>query len=222
MAKHQNKSEFAVIGLGRFGASVAQTLTDRGFTVLGIDRNMRVVQELADAITQTVALDATDEDALRAVDIAIYRTVIVAIGADFQSKMLTTLALKSVGVKRLICTASNEREKVILLKIGADEVVLPEYDSGRRLALGLAMPTLLDNLPLGRGYSISEVQLPAAFVSKTVRDTDLRIVFGLTLVAIKRGEDVLISPSADEIYKQGDQLVVIGKIEDLDRLSESA
>jgi len=75
---------------------------------------------------------------------------------------------------------------------------------------------------LGRGYSISEVQLPAAFVSKTVRDTDLRIVFGLTLVAIKRGEDVLISPSADEIYKQGDQLVVIGKIEDLDRLSESA
>jgi len=222
MAKHQNKSEFAVIGLGRFGASVAQTLTDRGFTVLGIDRNMRVVQELADEITQTVSLDATDEDALRAVDIAIYRTVIVAIGADFQSKMLTTLALKSVGVKRLICTASNEREKVILLKIGADEVVLPEYDSGRRLALGLAMPTLLDNLPLGRGYSISEVQLPAAFVSKTVRDTDLRIVFGLTLVAIKRGEDVLISPSADEIYKQGDQLVVIGKIEDLDRLSESA
>ena len=222
MAKHQNKSEFAVIGLGRFGASVAQTLTDRGFTVLGIDRNMRVVQELADEITQTVALDATDEDALRAVDIAIYRTVIVAIGADFQSKMLTTLALKSVGVKRLICTASNEREKVILLKIGADEVVLPEYDSGRRLALGLAMPTLLDNLPLGRGYSISEVQLPAAFVSKMVRDTDLRIVFGLTLVAIKRGEDVLISPSADEIYKQGDQLVVIGKIEDLDRLSESA
>jgi len=222
MAKHQNKSEFAVIGLGRFGASVAQTLTDRGFTVLGIDRNMRVVLELADEITQTVALDATDEDALRAVDIAIYRTVIVAIGADFQSKMLTTLALKSVGVKRLICTASNEREKVILLKIGADEVVLPEYDSGRRLALGLAMPTLLDNLPLGRGYSISEVQLPAAFVSKMVRDTDLRIVFGLTLVAIKRGEDVLISPSADEIYKQGDQLVVIGKIEDLDRLSESA
>jgi len=222
MAKHQNKSEFAVIGLGRFGASVAQTLTDRGFTVLGIDRNMRVVQELADEITQTVSLDATDEDALRAVDIAIYRTVIVAIGADFQSKMLTTLALKSVGVKRLICTASNEREKVILLKIGADEVVLPEYDSGRRLALGLAMPTLLDNLPLGRGYSISEVQLPAAFVNKTVRDADVRIAFGLTLVAIKRGEDVLISPSADEIYKQGDQLVVIGKIEDLDRLSESA
>lgn len=221
MAKRQTNSEYAVIGLGRFGSSVAQTLAERGLTVLGIDRNMQVVQDLAEDLTQTVALDATDEDALRAVDITLYPVVIVGIGDDFQSKLLTTLALKSVGVKRVICTASNEREKSIMLKIGADEVVLPEYDSGRRLALGLAIPTLLDHLPLGRGHSISEVQVPAAFLGKTVHDADLRIGFSLTLVAIKRGEQVIISPPVDEIYKPGDLLIVIGKIEDLDRLSET-
>lgn len=220
MAKQTSKSEFAVIGLGRFGSSVAHTLVERDFTVLGIDQNMRIVQDLADELTQTVSFDATDEDALRAVDIAYYSTVIVAIGEDFQSKLLTTIALKSMEVKRVICTASNEREKNILLKIGADQVVMPEYDSGRRLALGLAMPSLLDHLQLGRGYSISDIQLPASFIGQTVRDKDLRVEFGLTLVAIRRGDDVLISPSADATYQAGDQLIVIGKVEDLDRLSE--
>lgn len=218
MAKQTSKSEFAVIGLGRFGSSVANTLVERDFTVLGIDQNMRIVQDLADELTQTVSLDATDEDALRAVDIAFYPTVIVAIGEDFQSKLLTTIGLKSLGVKRVICTASDEREKNILLKIGADQVVMPEYDSGRRLALGLAMPSLLDHLQLGRGYSISDIQLPTSFVGQTVRDKDLRAGFGLTLVAIRRGDEVLISPSADAVYQAGDQLIVIGKVEDLDRL----
>lgn len=218
MAKQTSKSEFAVIGLGRFGSSVANTLVERDFTVLGIDQNMRIVQDLADELTQTVSLDATDEDALRAVDIAFYPTVIVAIGEDFQSKLLTTIGLKSLGVKRVICTASDEREKNILLKIGADQVVMPEYDSGRRLALGLAMPSLLDHLQLGRGYSISDIQLPTSFVGQTVRDKDLRSGFGLTLVAIRRGDEVLISPSADAVYQAGDQLIVIGKVEDLDRL----
>ncbi|MCC7165900.1 MAG: TrkA family potassium uptake protein [Anaerolineae bacterium] len=222
MAHRQVNSEFAVIGLGRFGASVAKALTERGLTVLGIDLNMQIVQELADEITQTVALDATDQDALSAVDIGLYPIVIVSIGNDFEDKILTTLALKALGVQRVICSAANEREKMILLKIGADEIVLPEYDSGRRLALGLAMPSLLDYLPLGRGYSISELELPADFVGKTVRDADLRIEFGLTLVAIRRGEEVIISPPADEIYRQGDQLVLIGKVADLDRLAERA
>jgi trk system potassium uptake protein TrkA len=221
MAKRQNNSEFAVIGLGRFGTSVARTLMERGFTVLGIDREMRVVQDLADEITQTVALDSTDEDALRAVDIALYPTVIVGIGEDFQSKLLTTLALKDLGVARVICTASNNREKMILLKIGADEVVMPEYDSGQRLAQSLASPSLLDQLPLGRGYSISEIAVPSSFVGKTVREKDLRTGFGLTLIAIKRGEEVLISPSADEKYQAGAQLIVIGKIQDLNRLGET-
>ncbi len=190
-------SEFAVIGLGQFGISVARTLTEQGYTVLGIDRNMSIVQEFVDDMSQTVALDSTDEDALRSVDITLFPVVVVAIDDDFHNKLLTTLALKSVGAKRVICTASDEQEKIILLKIGADDVVMPAFDSGRRLALSLAMPSLADQLRLGRGYTVSEVRLPPSFAGKTVRDNDLRSNFSLTLIAIHRGDDVMISPPAD-------------------------
>lgn len=218
MAKHNSQTELAVIGLGRFGAAVALTLMEHHYTVLGIDRNIRIVQDLADELTQTVSLDSTDEDALKAVDIGIYPTVICAMTGDLQSSILCTIALKNLGVKRVICTATNEREKSILLKIGADQVVLPEYDAGRRLAQALAMPTLLDQLPLGRGYAIQDVQLPASFVGHTVHELDLRRDFGLTLIAIRRKEEVLVSPPSDQIYERGDTLVIIGKIQDLERL----
>lgn len=220
MAKQNGKQEYAVIGLGRFGTSVALALAQRGNTVLGIDRNMRIVQELADELTQTVSLDSSDEEALTAVDIALYPVVIVSIGADFQAKLLTTLALKSLGVKRVICTASNEREKNILVKIGADQVVMPEIDSGRRLALSLAMPTLMDQLALGKGYTISDIQVPPSFVGKTVLETDVRRTYGLTLIALRRGEDVVVSPAANEVYQQADRMILIGKVDDLNRLSQ--
>lgn len=218
MAKPNSQTEFAVIGLGRFGAAVALALMEHHYTVLGIDRNMRIVQELADELTQTVSLDSTDEDALKAVDIGMYPTVICAMTSDFQSRILCTLALKNLGVTRVICTATDEREKGILLKIGADQVVMPEYDSGRRLAQALAMPTILEQLPLGRGYAIQDVKLPESFVGHTVHELDLRKDFGLTLIAIRRKEDVLISPPAYQNYERDDTLVIMGKIQDMERL----
>lgn len=220
MARPTLDSEFAVIGLGRFGSSVARTLIEHGRTVLGIDRDMRIVQELADDLTQTVALDSTDEDALRAVDITLYPTVVVALGADFHDNILTTLALKKLGVKRVICMASDERDRTILLRVGADDVVMPDNDSGRRLALTLSMPTLTNHLPLSGGYSVSEVRLPTSYVSKTVGAVDLRAAFGLTLVAVLRAAEVIVSPPADLAFRAGDRLIVIGRTSDLDRLGE--
>jgi trk system potassium uptake protein TrkA len=213
-------SEFSVIGLGQFGVSVARTLTEHGYTVLGIDRNMGVVQEFVDDMSQTVALDSTDEDALRSVDITLFPVVVVAIDNDFHNKLLTTLALKSLGTKRVICTASDEQEKIILLKIGADDVVMPEFDSGRRLALSLVMPSLTDHLQLGRGYAVSEVRLPPSFAGTAVRDNDLREKFNLTLIAIHRGDEVMISPPDDMVFQAGDCLVLIGKVSDLDHLGQ--
>ena len=126
MANNRTKTDMAVIGLGRFGASVALTLARQGFSVVGVDRDPKLVQSLADDLTQTLTFDATDENALRAVDIASFDTVIVAIGADFEANLMATVALKAVGVKRIICKALTERQKTILLRVGADKVVLPE------------------------------------------------------------------------------------------------
>ncbi len=217
----KKKSEFAVIGLGRFGRAVALTLAERGLTVVGIDHDPLVVQDLSEDITQTIALDATDEDALRAVDIQLYETVVVALEGNFESKLLTTLTLKGLGVKRVICTATSERERTILLKIGADQVVMPEYDSGRRLALTLALPTLVGDLSLGARHSLSIVEIPAAFVGQSLQAIDLQGSYHLILLALKRGDELIVAPAADLRFMSGDQLILVGQSSDLGRLGEA-
>src|SRR5512136_3378578 len=153
MARKANKQEFAVIGLGRFGTAVARELLAREHAVLGIDRSREALQPLTDELTEALILDATDEDALRSVDIALYDAVVVAINDDFEDELLATLTLKSLGVKWVVGVASGERQKTILLKIGADEVVMPEHDSGERLASLLSLPHLVERFALGQEYT---------------------------------------------------------------------
>lgn len=222
MARRNPKPEFAVIGLGRFGGSLALALTERGCNVLGIDLDRNVVQTIADEITQAVALDSTDEGALKAVDIRSFDTVIVAIGTDFEANLLTTLALKGMGVRHVICKALSQRHRTALLAVGADQVVLPEHDSARRLATNLTMPRLFDQLALSNDYSFSELWLPASIVGQTLRDADLRTRFGVTVVAVKRGDELIVSPPADVVFAQGDLLAVIGRNDAIARLSELA
>lgn len=222
MPRHNAKPEVAVIGLGRFGSSLALTLVASGCKVLGIDRERTIVQDLADELTQTVALDATDEDALRAIDITSFDTVVVAIGADFESDLMATVALKSLGVRRVICKALTERQKAILLKVGADQVVLPEHEAGRRLAQSLTMPLLLEQFALGASHMLSELRVPPSFIGQTLRSVDLRGRFGVTLLAVKRADDVIISPSAVLTFAADDLLVIIGANEQIARLYEIA
>lgn len=222
MARRNSQPEFAVIGLGRFGSSLALTLVERGYTVLGIDRDRNLVQQMADELTQTVALDATDEDALRAIDIAAFDTVIVGIGADFENNLMATVALKGLGVRRVVCKALSERQKAILLKIGADQVVLPEHEAGQRLALSLTMPLLLEHIMLDPHHSITELRTPAPFVGRTLSQVNLPGRFAVTVLAIKRGEEMRISPSADFVMQADDLLVVIGSDENISHLLEQA
>jgi trk system potassium uptake protein TrkA len=212
--------EYAVIGLGRFGSSLALTLMERGHNVLGIDRSREIVQRLADQLTQVVALDSSDEDALRAVDILSFDTVVVAIGSDFESNLLTTVALKSLGVRNVVCKASTERQRSILLRVGADRVVLPEQEAGRRLAQVLTAPGILDQLELEPGYSITELQVPEALVGHTLAESDLRRRFGITVLVVKRKQSLVVSPPADYLLEKGDLLVVLGANTNISRLNE--
>jgi trk system potassium uptake protein len=220
MARRAPRPEFAVIGLGRFGRGVALTLMERGYTVLGIDEDPTVSQQMADDLTQTVALDSTDEDALRAVDITSFDTVIVAIGTEFESALLTTVALKSLGVRRVVCKALGERQKAVLEKVGADEVILPEHEAGQRLAYMLTTPLLLDQLPLGAEHSITELRVPSSYIGRTLRDLDIRQRIRLTIVAIKRGQEVTISPPPETVLDHDDILVAIGPNDQVTRFAE--
>lgn len=216
----KQKQEFAVVGLGRFGTSVALTLIERGFSVLGIDNDRDIVQRASEQLTQVVALDATDEDALRAVDISSFDTVVVAIGDNFEGNLMTTVALKSLGVRNIVCKTTTERQRAILLRVGADHVVLPEHDAGRRLAHVLTGPGILDQLELEPGYSITELRIPRSLVGHTLLDTDLRHRFGVTVLVVKREQTLTVSPSPDFTFESNDLLVVIGNNADIGRLHE--
>jgi len=216
--KNKKKPEFAVIGLGRFGRAVVKTLVAKGFSVLGVDRDEKSLQAVLDLCTQAVILDSTNEDALRELGIGAFDTVVVAIGTDFESNLITTAALKAIGVRRIICKALSTRQKDILLSIGASEVIQPEADAGHQLALELAAPNLLDRIPLGDRHTILEFMVTSSMDGKTLVDADFRKLYGVTVMAIKRGNDISVSPSGSFLMKAGDILVVLGEVDQITKL----
>jgi len=221
MARKAEKQEFAVIGLGRFGTAVARTLLARGHTVLGIDRNREALQPLTDELTEALILDATDEDALRSVDIALYDAVVVAVNDDFEDELLATLTLKGLGVKRVVSVASDERQKAILLKLGADEVVMPEHDSGQRLGLLLALPNLVERVALGQDHAIVEMHMPQAFADRTVEQVNFAATYHVTLLAIKRKGELIMPPNKDLLLYSDDLMVVVGQNDAVQHLTEA-
>jgi trk system potassium uptake protein TrkA len=216
------RQEFAVIGLGRFGRHVAMTLERYGHNVLGIDSNPDIVQLVSTQIAQVVTLDATNENALRAVDITSFDTVIVAIGTDFEANLMTTVSLKELGVKRVICKAPTSRQEQILLRVGADKVVRPEQEAGQRLAEGLIAPTMLENFALGpdTDYRIAEFLVPSSVACMSLSQSNIRHRFGLSVLVVKRGGEVIVSPGADVILQPKDILVMLGHQKEIAVFSE--
>ena len=210
MARTHAQQEFVVIGLGRFGSSLALTLQRLGHSVLALDRDPDLVQSLADRLTHAAALDATDEAAMRSLGVDGFETAIVAIGADFDSSVLVTVLLKELGVQRVICKALTERQKAVLLRIGADQVVLPEHEAGEHLAQQLSQPHVVDWLELGSDVNLTQLRLPESWAGRSLRQLDLTGRFGIVVVVIK-GRRLRVAPRADEVLEIGDTLVLVGR-----------
>lgn len=216
MPRSNHTNEFAVIGLGRFGSSLARMLIHRGAIVLGIDRSPELVQQMADVLTQAAALDSTNEAALREVGITAFTTVIVAIGSNFEANLLTTVALRELGIPTIICKALNDRQRNILLKVGANRVVLPESEAGSRLALELTMPGIIGQMELGPGYVISEIKVPARVTGIPLSRSALSKI-KLNIMAVKRGDRLIVAPAPDFVPQPEDVMVVIGTPDDIER-----
>src|SRR4051812_6537883 len=180
--------------MGRFGSSVAKTLSQLGFEVLAIDHREETVQEVSAFVTHAVQADSTDEEALRALGIRNFDVVVVAIGEDIQASILTTLILKDMGVPALIVKAQNELHGKVLTKIGADKVVFPERDMGVRVAHHLISPNILDYIELSDDYSIVEIKATGAMIGKNLRELDIRAKYGCNVMALKAGEKMNIAP----------------------------
>lgn len=219
MSRKEHINEYAVIGLGRFGRSLASDLTRRGASVLGIDRDAELVQRYADEITDTAILDSTDEAALREVDLMSYKTVVVAIGNNFEASLITTSILKSFGVPTVIAKAQTRRQKDILLRMGANRVVLPEYEAGQLLAHELTHPGVIDQFDLGPGYTISELTLPPRWAGLALSDVGLRAKYGATALVVKRGNDVNVVPPSGFVLEASDIVVIVGTHKAIEEIS---
>ncbi|MCF0148663.1 MAG: TrkA family potassium uptake protein [Clostridium sp.] len=213
-----SNKQFIIIGLGRFGSSIAKTLYSLGNDVLAIDKDEDVVQDIADSVTHAVQLDATDENALKSLGIRNFDVAVVTIGDNIQSSIMVTLLVKELGVKYIIAKGKSELHAKVLYKIGADRVILPEKDMGIRVAHNLVSTNILDYIELSEDYSIMEIQALGEWSGKTLNELKLRRKYGINVIAIKRGDEVNLSPAADDIIKENDIIVAIGSAEDLNKL----
>ena len=200
--------EFAIIGLGRFGGSLARRLETLGHPVLGIDIDPRVVKEIADEITEAVALDAMDEEALQQVDITAFQTVVLAIADNFEANALITSTLKNLGIPHVICVSNTGRHRDILLRIGADRVILPQEESGYQLADELSIPGMLERLRLSQDYSLIEIKTPPKLSGKSL---DVCEPYEVIVVLILRGEELIINPDQSNRFLPDDILVLVGE-----------
>jgi len=214
------KKEFVVIGLGRFGGSIVRELIEQGADVMAIDKDHERVDEFASIATQAVVADTTDESVLKSLGVRNFEQVIVAIGENIQASILTTLMLKEIGVKKITVKAQNDYHAKVLHKIGADKVVHPERDMGIRIAHNILSNNVLDYLELSDEHSIMEIKANDKLAGYTLIELDIRAKYGINIVAIKRGDDIIVSPQADMEIEREDILIIIGSDADINRFEK--
>ncbi len=212
--------QFVVIGCGRFGESVAKTLYKLGYDVLAVDEDINIIQEISEHVTHAIQADAEDENALRALGIRNFDVAVITIGSNIQASIMATLIVKELGVKTVIAKAQSEIHGKVLYKIGADKVVFPERDMGVRVAHNIISSNILDVIELMPDYSIIEVVALSEWENKALFELKLPNKMGVSVMAIKTGDKINISPYADDIIKAGDVVVLLGHNDNLRKIEQ--
>ncbi len=223
--------QFAVIGAGRFGSSVAKTLSEEGCDVVLIDINEERIREMDEFVSDVVQLDATDEKALKAAGIHDVDAAVVSVGKDMEASILITMLLKSLGVEWVVAKAINEVHGKILTRIGADRIVFPEREMGVKVARSLIHPTMFDYIEVAPGYNIVEAKPPSDIINKSLDEAKVRSKYGVDIIAIKskrpvlddRGEthleeEIRIVPQATDVIREHDTIIAIGPEKNLKKL----
>ena len=223
---HHDPRPVAVLGLGRFGQRIAKQLSRGGEEVIACDLDRHAVEMIAGDVAQAVALDVTDEPAMRARGLHRVKAGIVAIGEDFEASVLATVILKQMQVPRIIARARSRTTAEIMKRVGADDVVLAEDEAADRWANRILGPRVLNQIEFHEGYSVVEFQAPRAWVGQNLIELDVRKKLGLHIVAVKRvdpeaptGTRVAVLPPSDPLRKD-DVLIVMGQDDQIRNLRE--
>ncbi|MDY3225288.1 MAG: TrkA family potassium uptake protein [Candidatus Faecousia sp.] len=201
---------YIVIGLGRFGQTLASQLCMLGAEVLALDKRDDLVQQMADSVTHAVVGDAQDKEVLRALGARNFDCAIIAIGSDLAASVLTAMNLKELGVPYIICKAHDETHRKVLEKLGVDRVIIPEQENAQRLARSLNSHNVLEYIELSEDYGILEIPAPKVWLDKTLKELNVRAKLGVNIIAVENGKKTNVSPPADYCIQSGDVLVVLG------------
>lgn len=214
--------QYAVIGLGRFGQSVALSLSSMGHQVLAVDKLEKQVDKIADHVTEAMCADAMNEEFLEDIDIVSYDAVIIAIAENIEASIMVAMKLKDLGVDTIVAKAQSRLHGEVLKRIGVNRIVYPEWEMGERIARALTSSNnMLDYIELSPEHSIIEFEAPASFGGKTLSELALRSKRGISVMAIKKGQEVVVGPGGDTVVDEKDILVAIGHQDVLNEIVES-
>ena len=212
--------QFLVVGLGRFGLSVATSLYENGNEVMAVDIDGAVVEDVQDRVTHAVQADMTDPEAIRAIDAGSFDVAVVTIGSDLKASALATMLLKESGVKTVVCKAHDDTHGRLLQRLGADKIVYPERDMGRRLAHSLVLGNILDAIDVSSEVSLVEIKPLKSWVGQALRELNLPRRYGLQVVAIRDTDGLNASIRAETVIRKEDVLLVICPSDALARLAK--
>ena len=201
---------YIVIGLGRFGQTLARQLCSLGAEVLALDKRGDLVQQVADDVTHAVVGDGQDKEVLRALGARNFDCAIIAIGSNLAASVLTAMNLKELGVPYVICKAHDETHRKVLEKLGVDRVIIPEQENAQRLARRLNSHNVLEYIELSEDYGILEIPAPKGWIGKTLKELNVRAKLGVNIIAVENDKKTNVSPSADYRIREGDIMVVLG------------
>jgi trk system potassium uptake protein TrkA len=224
-------AQFAVIGLGKFGLTMVETLMQKGAEVIAIDNDERKVEEVRSFVTNAICLDSTDEQALRAANVHNVDAVVLGIGANKEVSILTAAILRKIGVGKIIAKVDSELHARILKVMGVHRVIFPEQYVGREIANLLVSQHIFSYMEISKDHSLVEIAVPPFFIGKSLKELDITNKYNVSITAIKSSkptidedgnsiilEETNVMPRADDIFREGDTVLVVGKKTEIDKL----
>lgn len=209
MRNSKHEKQYIVVGLGRFGRAIAETLCQDGAEVLGVDRRLDLVEDVRDVLTHAIQMDAMDRDALETLGIQDFNTAFVTMGSDIRASGTIVMLLKELGARRIVAKAHDDFHGRMLEKLGADQVLFPERDMGRRIAHNLVSGNIIDSLELSTEYSMAEIRPKPEWVGYALKDLDMRDKLGINVVAIRNGSDLNAMPMPGTVLREDDVMLVV-------------
>lgn len=211
---------YGIIGLGRFGRSVAERLIELNKKVICIDKNESIIKDMSELVENIYQADCLDEKALKEIGIAEADTVVVSIGEDIETSVMAVAILHSLGIENIYAKAVTVLHGRILAKVGAKKVIFPEKEMGINLANSLADINIIQTLAAGKSYVFAKIKTPKIFFDKTIKELDVRGRYKLNIIGIERKGNLNINPLPNEKLMENDMLMVVGKRNDVERIEQ--